>query len=127
MTTAILLQTASSGMIQFVLLGGMFVVMYFFIIRPQQKKTKDQETFRKAIKAGDKVVTIGGLHGVVGTVEADSTVTLIVDRTIKMKFDVSAIAGLLLKFLNSNTSAACINSFDFLNENMTGGRYCFVS
>jgi preprotein translocase subunit YajC len=93
MTTAILLQTASSGMIQFVLLGGMFVVMYFFIIRPQQKKTKDQEAFRKSIKAGDKVVTIGGLHGVVGTVDADSTVTLIVDRTIKMKFDISAIAG----------------------------------
>lgn len=93
MTTAILLQTGSPVWMNYVFIGTMFVVMYFFIIRPQQKKTKDQETFRKAIKAGDKVVTIGGLHGVVGTVDADSTVTLIVDRTIKMKFDISAIAG----------------------------------
>ncbi|MCU0416918.1 MAG: preprotein translocase subunit YajC [Cytophagaceae bacterium] len=94
MTTLVLLQSATSNWFQFVLLGGMVFVFYFFMIRPQQKKQKEQEAFRKSLKPGEKVVTIGGLHAVVGSVEDDSTVILIVDKSVKMKFDISAIAGI---------------------------------
>ena len=41
----------------------MLVVFYFFMIRPQQKKQKELKAFRENMKAGDKVVTIGGIHG----------------------------------------------------------------
>ena len=58
----ILLQvgTGSTSLIFFMLI---FAVLYFFMIRPQIKKQKKEAAFRKALKVGDKVVTIGGIHG----------------------------------------------------------------
>ena len=64
-------------------------VFYFFMIRPQQKKQKDQRTFVDNLKKGDNVVTIGGLHGRVASVEG-TTVTLEVDRGVKMTFEKSS-------------------------------------
>ncbi len=66
-------------------------VFYFFMIRPQQKKQKDQRTFVDNLKKGDNVVTIGGLHGRVASVEG-TTVTLEVDRGVKMTFEKSSIS-----------------------------------
>lgn len=51
------------GLSFFLLIGGMFVIMYLFMIRPQVKKQKEAKTFRDSLKKGDKVVTIGGIHG----------------------------------------------------------------
>jgi preprotein translocase subunit YajC len=48
---------------QMVMIGLMIVVFYFFMIRPQTKKQKELKKFRETLKAGDKVVTIGGVHG----------------------------------------------------------------
>ncbi|CCH57245.1 preprotein translocase, YajC subunit [Fibrisoma limi BUZ 3] len=70
---------------------GIIVVFYFFMIRPQQKKQKDQKSFIENLKKGDNVVTIGGLHGRVVSVEG-TTVTLEVDRGIKMTFEKTAIS-----------------------------------
>ncbi|MGA0558869.1 preprotein translocase subunit YajC [Larkinella sp. VNQ87] len=74
-----------------VLWVGIFVVFYFFMIRPQQKKQKDQKSFIENLKKGDSVVTIGGLHGKVYAVEGN-TVTLEVDKGLKLTFEKTAIS-----------------------------------
>jgi preprotein translocase subunit YajC len=61
------------------------------MIRPQQKKQKDQKKFIGAIKKGDQVVTLGGIHGKIATIE-ENTVTLEVDRGARIKMEKSAIS-----------------------------------
>lgn len=73
------------------IIGGMIVIVYFFMIRPQQKKTKDQKKFREEIKRGDLVVTIGGIHGRVIS-QDDDTITLDVDKGVKLKFEKSSVS-----------------------------------
>ncbi|MDT8392254.1 MAG: preprotein translocase subunit YajC [Bacteroidales bacterium] len=68
------------------------LVFYLFFIRPQMKKTKEQKKFREALKKGDKVISIGGIHGKILEV-SDKTVTLDVGNQIKMTFEKSAIAA----------------------------------
>ena len=58
----ILLQVGNSGVTSLIMFGMIFAVMYFFMIRPQIKKQKREAQSRAALKKGDKVVTIGGLH-----------------------------------------------------------------
>lgn len=76
---------------QLVLFGGIALVFYFFMIRPQQKKQKDQKSFINEIKKGDTIVTIGGIHGKVFA-QDDETVTLEVDKSTKLTFEKSAIS-----------------------------------
>jgi preprotein translocase subunit YajC len=57
------------------MLAGMFAIMYLFMIRPQMKRQKEARAFRDAVKKGDQVVTIGGLHGKVVSV-SEKTVVL---------------------------------------------------
>lgn len=90
----ILLQASSgqSGLIgNLILLGGIAIIFYFFMIRPQQKKQKDQRTFIGAIKKGDMVVTIGGMHGKVVALD-DNSITLEVDRGARIKFDKTSVS-----------------------------------
>lgn len=69
------------------------VVFYFFMIRPQMKKAKEQKAFKESLKKGDKVVTIGGLHGKIAEInEEDQTIILEVDNHIKLKFDKTAVS-----------------------------------
>ena len=85
-------QPQGGGWMQQVLLfGGIASVFYFFMIRPQQKKTKDQKKFISEIKKGDAVVTIGGVHGKVYAHD-DDTITVEVDKSTKIKFERSAIS-----------------------------------
>jgi preprotein translocase subunit YajC len=87
----IFLQAQSQGMYQLLLFGGMFAVFYFFMIRPQQKKQKEQKTFLDNLKKGDSVVTIGGVHGKVSSVH-DLTVTLEIDnKGTRVIFDKTAV------------------------------------
>lgn len=67
------------------------IVFYFFFIRPQTKKNKEQKKFREALKKGDKVVTIGGIHGRVAEVK-ETTVILEVGNQLKMTVEKNAIA-----------------------------------
>ncbi|WP_428657438.1 preprotein translocase subunit YajC [Runella sp.] len=103
MLNSIFLQAGgqSSMVYQLLLWGGIIGVFYFFMIRPQQKKQKDQKKFLEELKKGDEVVTIGGLHGTVVSVY-ETTVTLEVDgsKGTKMKFEKSSISRL------AGTSAA---------------------
>jgi preprotein translocase subunit YajC len=75
---------------QIVMLLMIVVVFYFFMIRPQQKKQKEQKNFRANLTIGDKVVTIGGIHGKILEV-SDATVLLNCDGS-KIRFAKSAIA-----------------------------------
>ena len=67
----ILLQAAGTGMSSLIMFGMIFAVMYFFMIRPQIKKQKKEREYRSALKKGDQVVTIGGIHGKITDVKED--------------------------------------------------------
>jgi preprotein translocase subunit YajC len=71
--------------------GLVFVIFYFLIIRPQNKKQKEAKAMIEAVKKGDRVITAGGVHAVVYTVK-EKTVILKVDENTKMEFSKSAIA-----------------------------------
>lgn len=73
-----------------VMMGLIFVVMYFFMIRPQQKKQKELVKFRSNLQKGDKVVTIGGVYGVISEVK-EKYVLVEVDSNVKLRIDKSAI------------------------------------
>jgi preprotein translocase subunit YajC len=77
MIAQLLLQSAAGGssMSTLLMLAGMFAIMYLFMIRPQMKRQKEARAFRDAVKKGDQVVTIGGLHGKVVSV-SEKTVVL---------------------------------------------------
>jgi preprotein translocase subunit YajC len=77
------------SVVPFVLIIAIF---YFFIIRPQNKKQKETQKMIDALKKGDKVVTIGGIHGVV-TSTKEKTVILKVDDNVKIEVNRSAVAG----------------------------------
>ncbi len=68
----------------------MVVVFYFLIMRPQQKRNKERNKMLSALKKGDKIVTIGGLHGTISEI-TDDTVVLRVNDVTKLTFDRSAI------------------------------------
>jgi len=71
------------------------VIFYFFLIRPQNKKQKETEKMLKALKKGDKVVTIGGIHGTISSVK-ENTVIVKVDDDCKIEFNRSAISSVEL-------------------------------
>jgi preprotein translocase subunit YajC len=94
MLALILAQATSSAVgeySQIIFFVGIAVVFYFFMIRPQQKKQKDQKKFLEEIKKGDSVVTIGGMHGKVHSLD-DATITLDVDKGTKLTFERSSIS-----------------------------------
>jgi preprotein translocase subunit YajC len=94
MLAYILLQEPAGGdgfPFQFLMIGAIILIFYFFMIRPQQQKQKDLKNFVASIKKGDEVVTIGGMHGKVFAIE-DNQIVLEVDRGVKLTFDKSAIS-----------------------------------
>lgn len=75
---------------QFLPIIVMFVAMWFILIRPAQKRQKATSQMQNDLKRGDKVVTVGGLHGEVDAIE-DTTVYLLVDGNTRLKFERQAI------------------------------------
>ena len=75
---------------QILMLVLVLVVFYFFMIRPQQKKQKELKKFRENLAVGDKVVTIGGVHGKI--LEVNDTTVLINSEGSKIRFEKSAIS-----------------------------------
>jgi preprotein translocase subunit YajC len=84
-------QQSSSALPQLLFMVAIIGVFYFFMIRPQQKKAKDQKKFIEEIKKGDDVVTIGGIYGRVAELEGD-TIILEVERGGRIKCAKSAIS-----------------------------------
>ncbi|MCC7050921.1 MAG: preprotein translocase subunit YajC [Bacteroidia bacterium] len=88
----VLLQAVSGNFLsQFLPIILVVVVFYFFMIRPQAQKSKKLKEFREKLQKGDKVITIGGIHGKVLEV-GDTYVMLEVDNGVKIKFEKSAIS-----------------------------------
>ena len=81
-------------LVQFMPIILMFVIFYFLLIRPQQKKQKDLQAMIAGIKKGDKVVTSGGILGVVSSIQDDYVVLTVGDSDTKIEILKSAIAGL---------------------------------
>jgi len=89
---SILLQAQPNTMtMQLLFMGAIIAVFYFFMIRPQQKKAKDQKKFVEELKKGDYVVTIGGMHGRIAEIE-DDTFIIEVERGGRIKFSKSSIS-----------------------------------
>jgi len=85
-------QGSSASM--WIMLLLIFVVMWFFMIRPQRKQQKELEKFRSGLKKGDKVVTVGGIHGVIDEVkDNESTVLLRVDGEVKLRVEKSSLVS----------------------------------
>lgn len=89
----LLLQTGSAGIMNIVMLLGIMVVFYFFMIRPQQTKAKEQLAFVNGLKEGDKVVTAGGVHGKIVSVR-EKTVVVEIDsaKGVRVVFEKTSIS-----------------------------------
>ena len=88
----------------FIMLALMFVVMYFFMIRPQVKKNKQQQTFREELSKGDKIVTNGGIHGKISEIR-DTTFVIDTEGGGKLKIEKSAISMELTQAINGGGEA----------------------
>jgi len=78
------------GWQMWIMLILIFVVMWFFMIRPQRKQQKELENFRNVLKKGDKIVTIGGIYGTVCEIKEDS-VLIEVDNNVKIRVSKQAL------------------------------------
>ncbi|MGG4451119.1 preprotein translocase subunit YajC [Brevibacillus porteri] len=78
------------GLTQFLPIIIMFAIFYFLLIRPQQKKAKQRNAMLGALKKGDKIVTIGGVHGTIQDL-SDDTITLRIAHNVNVTFDRGAI------------------------------------
>ncbi|MFL5765523.1 MAG: preprotein translocase subunit YajC [Bacteroidia bacterium] len=76
---------------QFIPLILIIVVFYFFMIRPQLKKSKDQKKYRENIKVGDRIITIGGIHGKITDI-GETTFIISVEGGVKLKIEKNAIS-----------------------------------
>ena len=94
----ILLQAGGDGnMIStIVLMVGIMVIFYFFMIRPQINKQKKEKEFRDGIKQGDRVITMGGIYGKIIKLEDDS-VLLEIDNNVKIRLERAAIRDFATK------------------------------
>lgn len=88
------------GMQQMIMFGLIIVVFYFFMIRPQMKKAKDQKKYIEELKRGDKVITTAGIHGKIVDI-TDTTFLIEVESGTKIRFDKSAISLDASKALNT--------------------------
>ena len=97
-------------MMNVVFMVGMIAVMYFFMIRPQMKKAKEQKEFSNSTNVGDTIVTIAGIHGKIVKNNDDDTITVEKDRNTLVKMEKSAISKdmtmALRKKQNTETSKA---------------------
>ena len=78
------------GLSMWIMLALIFVVMWFFMIRPQRKQQKELQAFRDGLKKGDKVVTIGGIYGTVSDIK-ENYILIEVDNNVKIRVSKQAI------------------------------------
>lgn len=90
----VLLQASGSGggMVQLVLMGGIILVFWLFMIRPQAKKAKEQKKFVENMQKGDKIVTIAGIHGTINKINEDNTLQLEISPGSYIKIERSSIS-----------------------------------
>ena len=96
--------SAGDGGMSFLLFIGLFfVIIYFFMIRPQTRKARNQRVFLQSIQKGDRIVTVGGIHGRILQVNDDSYL-IEVDGNTKLKIEKSVISLEFTKALHDRAS-----------------------
>ena len=85
------------GIAQFIPLILIFVIFYFFLIRPQQKRVKDHKTMVESLKRGDEIITSGGIIGIVDRVMEDDRIEVTICENTKVQIIRSTITSLLKK------------------------------
>jgi preprotein translocase subunit YajC len=103
----IFLQAAAGGggTLQLVLLGGMILIFWLFMIRPQAKKAKAAKQFQQSIEKGTRIVTIAGIHGKINKVNDDNTIDLETSPGSYIKIEKSAISMEWTQNINKVTTA----------------------
>ena len=95
-------QGSQGGIMSFLPLVAIVVVFYFFMIRPQMKKAKDQKKYIEALKKGDKILTIGGIYGKINDVREDGSMIIEVEDGGKMRISKNAVSMDASGTLNQN-------------------------
>lgn len=90
MTVLLQQAPAGGGSMMWIMLIAMFAIMYFFMIRPQNKKQKEIAKFRKTLEVNQKVITAGGIYGKIKSLE-DSKVIIEIDSNVKITVDRSSV------------------------------------
>ena len=88
---------SNQGFAQFIPLILIFVIFYFFLIRPQQKRVKEHKQMVQSLKRGDEVITSGGIIGTVERVFEDDKIEVLVSENVKVQVIKSTITSLLKK------------------------------
>ncbi|HRP89399.1 MAG TPA: preprotein translocase subunit YajC [Edaphocola sp.] len=107
MFTNVLLQGAAApggGSAGLFIMIGMIVVMYFFMIRPQQKKAKEQRAFADSLGTGEKIVTTSGIHGRITRTNDDGTLALEIDRNTTITVERQAVSMEMTQAYNKRTN-----------------------
>ena len=91
------------GSMMWILLIAMFAIMYFFMIRPQNKKQKEIANFRKSLQVNQKVITAGGIHGVIKEIN-DNYIVLEIASNVRIRIDKNSIFAAAAD-ANSNQAA----------------------
>lgn len=93
---------------QLLMMAAIFFIFYFFMIRPQMKRAKEQAAFIAELKKGDWVVTSGGIHGKIARINSDSTMMLEVDKATTLKVERAMIAVEHTKKLQETIKSATL-------------------
>ena len=85
------------GIVQFIPLILIFVIFYFFLIRPQQKRVKEHKAMVQSLKRGDEIITSGGIIGTIDRVMEDDRIEVVIGENVKVQIIRSTITSLLKK------------------------------
>jgi preprotein translocase subunit YajC len=88
---------SGQGLAQFIPLILIFIIFYFFLIRPQQKRVKDHKAMVESLKRGDEVITSGGIIGIVDRVMEDDRIEVTISENTKVQIIRSTVTSLLKK------------------------------
>ena len=85
------------GLTQFIPLILIFIIFYFFLIRPQQKRVKDHRSMVEGLKRGDEIITSGGIIGIIDRVLEDDRIEVVISNDVKVQIIRSTITSILKK------------------------------
>jgi preprotein translocase subunit YajC len=110
----VLLQGSPGGnpMVTLLMMGGMIAVMYFFMIRPQAKRAKEQKKFADSIAAGEDVITTSGIHGRISRVNDNGTLQIEISRNVAVTVERSAVSMEMTVAFRKKSGMAVTTSTD---------------